>query len=223
MASTASAERPLRTVAGIGTNHAEQTNELLQQRLVSLIDLELTLKHVHWNVVGPNFIAVHEMLDTFVGEVRPMIDDLAERIRTLGGVPTGLPGAIVKQRSWDDYGLLEADSEQHLRALDTAYDGIVLDHRRAMAHAANSDPVSEDLIIGQTAKLEQQQWFIRSFLRGRQPDADARRFGSADREPTADEAADAEKVGAPSESVAENYKEMAETGASVSGEGQISP
>lgn len=37
--------------------------ELLQRRLVALLDLHLTLKHVHWNVTGPNFIAVHEMLD----------------------------------------------------------------------------------------------------------------------------------------------------------------
>jgi DNA-binding ferritin-like protein len=36
---------------------------LLQDRLNALNDPALTLKHVHWNVVGPNFIAVHTMLD----------------------------------------------------------------------------------------------------------------------------------------------------------------
>lgn len=212
-------EQPLRTVSGIGTNHAEEMNELLAQRLTSVIDLELTLKHVHWNVVGPNFIAVHEMLDTFVVEVRDIVDDIAERIRTLGGVPTGLPGALVQNRTWDDYSLGQASTQDHLRALDVVYDGIILDHRRAIAHGANLDPVSEGLLVDQTATLEMQQWFVRSFLKGTQPDEDAQRFGSADRAAT-----DAEAAAAPdsvSDETGEHYREMAATGANAKGEGAI--
>jgi starvation-inducible DNA-binding protein len=44
---------------------------------------------VHWNVVGPNFIAVYIMLDPQVGAVRAMVDDIAERIAILGGSPLG--------------------------------------------------------------------------------------------------------------------------------------
>jgi starvation-inducible DNA-binding protein len=36
---------------------------MMQGRLVGLVDLALTLKHIHWNVVGPDFISVHTMLD----------------------------------------------------------------------------------------------------------------------------------------------------------------
>ena len=49
--------------AGLDRKESEQLVGILQSRLVSLIDLGLTLKHVHWNVVGPHFIGVHEMLD----------------------------------------------------------------------------------------------------------------------------------------------------------------
>ena len=49
--------------AGIPTESASKLNGILQQRLISLIDLSLTLKHIHWNVVGPGFMAVHQMLD----------------------------------------------------------------------------------------------------------------------------------------------------------------
>ncbi|MDE0802596.1 MAG: DNA starvation/stationary phase protection protein [Acidimicrobiales bacterium] len=212
-------EQPLRTVSGIGTNHAEEMNELLAQRLTSVIDMELTLKHVHWNVVGPNFIAVHEMLDTFVAEVRDIVDQIAERIRTLGGVPTGLPGALVKNRTWDDYSLGQASTQEHLRALDVVYDGIILDHRRAIAHGANLDPVSEGMLVDQTATLEMQQWFVRSFLKGTQPDEDAHRFGSADRAPTDQEAAAA--PASVSEETGDHYREMAVTGANAKGEGSI--
>lgn len=214
-------KRPLRTVAGIGTEHAAKTIELLQHRLVSLIDLELTLKHIHWNVTGPNFIAVHEMLDDFTAATRTMLDDVAERIRTLGGVAKGRPRDIVEIRDWDDYGLEVETSAHHLRALDQVYEGIVLDHRRAFAHVANYDPVTEDLLIGQTAVLEQHQWFIRSFLHGTQPDHDDQRFGRADRQPTSDEERSAEKTGGVSDDVREHYEEMASTGANAKGEGRI--
>lgn len=78
---------------------------LLHDRLVATLDLQLTLKHIHWNVVGMNFIAVHEMLDPQVDAVRAMSDEIAERIATLGGVPKGTPQAIVDGRSWKDYEL----------------------------------------------------------------------------------------------------------------------
>src|ERR1044071_5296711 len=93
------------TVPGMKSGDAEKVVQLLQDRLNSLNDLALTLKHVHWNVVGPNFIAVHTMLDPQVDAVRAMADETAERTATLGGSPCGTPGALVKHRSWDDYSI----------------------------------------------------------------------------------------------------------------------
>ncbi len=62
------------TVPGMKTSDAHTVIDLLQDRLNSLNDLALTLKHVHWNVVGPHFIAVHTMLDPQVTAVRAMAD-----------------------------------------------------------------------------------------------------------------------------------------------------
>src|ERR1700728_1385804 len=106
------------TVPGIKSDAAERVIKLLQDRLNSLNDLALTLKHIHWNVVGPNFIAVHTMLDPQVDAVRLMADDTAERIAALGGSPVGTPGALVAGRSWDDYSLGRDDALAHLGALD---------------------------------------------------------------------------------------------------------
>ena len=47
------------TAPGMDNDAAAKTIEVLEQRLVALLDLQLTLKHIHWNVVGPNFIGVH--------------------------------------------------------------------------------------------------------------------------------------------------------------------
>jgi starvation-inducible DNA-binding protein len=150
--------------AGIDTDTAEQLSEFLQQRLLSLLDLGLTLKHVHWNVVGPGFIGVHEMLDEHVASVREMADEIAERIATLGGVPNGLPGHLTTHRSWDDYALGRGVVAAHLGALERVYDGITGGHREAMEKIEPMDLVSHDLLLGQTRTLEKFQWFVRAHI-----------------------------------------------------------
>lgn len=150
--------------AGLEPGTATDVNEVLQARLTSLVDLALTLKHIHWNVVGPGFIAVHEMLDEHVDTVRDMSDGIAERITTLGGIPNGLPGHLVDHRTWDDYALGRGVVEAHLGALDHVYDGMIDDHRKAIESTGPLDPVTQDMLIGQTAGLELQQWFVRAHL-----------------------------------------------------------
>lgn len=152
------------TVPGMDKTTANEVIEILDNRMVALIDLALTLKHVHWNVVGPNFIAVHEMLDPQVESVRAMVDATAERIATLGGEPVGTPAALAGRRSWTDYSLGRALATEHLAALDVVYDGVNGDHRKAVARLGDIDPVSEDLLLGQSADLELFQWFVRAHL-----------------------------------------------------------
>jgi starvation-inducible DNA-binding protein len=152
------------TVPGLRVADGHKLAGLLQERLNSLVDLALTLKHVHWNVVGPHFIAVHEMIDPHVVEVRDMIDETAERIATLGVSPKGTPGALVAGRTWDDYSLGRATTNEHLGALDVVYDGLLADHRAAVDAAGEIDPMTEDMLIGQTRQLELFHWFIRAHL-----------------------------------------------------------
>jgi starvation-inducible DNA-binding protein len=138
--------------------------ELLQHRLIALIDLQLTLKHVHWNVVGSSFIGVHQMLDPQVDSVSAMVDQTAERIATLGGEPLGTPGAIEKGRTWDDYSVQRADAIAHLSALDLVYAGVLGDHGKAIESLETLDPVTQDIVIEQTEALEMHQWFVRAHL-----------------------------------------------------------
>lgn len=152
------------TVPGISESDSSMIVDLLQDRLNALNDLALTLKHIHWNVVGPHFIAVHLMLDPQVDAVRAMVDEVAERIATMGGSPQGTPGALVAARSWDDYSLGRQDAIAHLGALDVVYAGVVESHRRAIEATEKSDPVTQDMLIGQSEQLEQFHWFVRAHL-----------------------------------------------------------
>jgi starvation-inducible DNA-binding protein len=155
---------PTFTVPGMKPDAAAEVVSLLQDRLNALNDLALTLKHIHWNVVGPHFIAVHTMLDPQVDAVRIMVDETAERIATLGGSPIGTPGAMVAARRWDDYSIGRADAIAHLAALDLVYSGLIEDQREAIEQTDEPDPVTQDMLIKHAGELEQFHWFVRAHL-----------------------------------------------------------
>jgi starvation-inducible DNA-binding protein len=156
--------KPSYTVPGMTTQDAAKVITILQDRLNALNDLALTLKHIHWNVVGPHFIAVHTMIDPQVDAVRLMVDATAERVATLGGSPVGTPGALVSARSWDDYDLGRDDAIAHMGALDLVYQGVIDAHRKAIDATDDPDPVTQDMLIEQSSALEQFHWFVRAHL-----------------------------------------------------------
>ena len=155
---------PTFTLPGLSDKAGRQTAELLQKLLSTYNDLHLTLKHVHWNVVGPNFIGVHEMIDPQVELVRGYADEAAERIAALGASPQGTPGAIVKDRTWDDYSVGRDTVQAHLAALDLVYNGVIEDTRKTIERLEELDLVSQDMLIGHAAELEKFQWFVRAHL-----------------------------------------------------------
>lgn len=151
--------------SGLDLGDAEKIAAILQDRLASLIDLGLILKHVHWNVIGSGFIAVHEMMDSHTDDVRGMVDAVAERISTLGGVPGGLASQVVEMRNTDDeYALGRAPVMAHLGALDKVYERIGQGHREAIEQVSSLDPITEDLLISQSAQLEMNHWFVRAHV-----------------------------------------------------------
>jgi len=152
------------TVPTLSLEDGAKVAKILQERLNALTDLHLTLKHVHWNVVGSRFISVHEMLDPQVDAVRLMADEVAERIATLGAVPIGTPGALVAARTWEDYAVGRADALTHLKALDHVYVGVVTSHREAAKAVEELDDVTNDMLVSHLHSLEQFHWFIRAHL-----------------------------------------------------------
>jgi starvation-inducible DNA-binding protein len=152
------------TIPGVSEKDGNKVADLLQKQLSTYNDLHLTPKHVHWNVVGPNFIGVHEMIDPQVELVRGYADEVAERIAALGKSPQGTPGAILKDRTWDDYSVDRDTVQAHLAALDLVYTGVIEDTRKCIETFEDLDLVSQDMLIGHTGELEKFQWFVRAHL-----------------------------------------------------------
>ena len=85
-------------------------------------------------------------------------------MESTGGRPQGTPGAILKDRTWDDYSVGRDTVQAHLAALDLVYDGVIEDVRKAITTTEDLDPVTQDMLIGQAAELEKFQWLVRAHL-----------------------------------------------------------
>src|SRR4051812_12893405 len=77
--------------------------ELLNARLADCIDLLHQSKQAHWNVKGPDFIALHKLFDEVVSAVMEYMDTIAERIVQLGGIAEGTIQNAAKKTSLPMY------------------------------------------------------------------------------------------------------------------------
>lgn len=93
---------------------------LLNQRLADCIDLQTQCKQAHWNVKGPQFIALHKLFDEINEDVEEYVDLLAERVVQLGGVAEGTARCAAERSTLSEYPLEIADGEEHVDALSTA-------------------------------------------------------------------------------------------------------
>jgi starvation-inducible DNA-binding protein len=92
--------------------------DLLDARLGDAIDLQTQLKQAHWNVKGPNFIALHELFDKINEAVEDYVDDLAERAVQLGGTAHGTARQVAKRSSLPEFPAV-TDGRAHVEAVAT--------------------------------------------------------------------------------------------------------
>src|ERR1700730_6580491 len=97
-----------------------QSVELLNRNLASAIDLERQAKQAHWNVKGPNFIALHELFDKVAETAEEFTDRLAERGTALGGTAEGRLHAIAESSPLPRYPVEIVAEREHVDALSTA-------------------------------------------------------------------------------------------------------
>src|SRR5436309_12269832 len=109
--------------------------ELLNARLADCIDLQTQTKQAHWNIKGPNFIALHELFDKINEEVEDYVDDIAERAVQLGGVAEGTARTVAKRSSLAEYPANAVDGRSHVEALASALAAFGKAARKAIEEA----------------------------------------------------------------------------------------
>src|SRR5918997_4381677 len=87
------------------TTARTETVRLLNARLADAIDLQTQCKQAHWNVKGPQFIALHKLFDEVNEAVEDYVDLIAERVVQLGGIAEGTVGIVAKRTTLAGYPL----------------------------------------------------------------------------------------------------------------------
>lgn len=150
---------------GLKSNTKSAMVDLLNARLADAIDLALVTKQAHWNLKGPNFIAVHELLDLLRGELDTHVDIVAERVAQLDGVAMGTVQAIEKGTALDAYPIDISKTEDHLKALVERYAAVSKWVREAIDTAEEAgDAGTADIFTAFSRSLDKNLWFLKSHL-----------------------------------------------------------
>ena len=110
---------------------------ILNDRLADAIDLQSQVKQAHWNVKGPYFIALHELFDKIAAVVLGQIDEIAERITSLGGTAEGTVAVAAKRSKLKNYPLSITSGRDHLFYLSTQIAAFGRTVRAAVEQAAD--------------------------------------------------------------------------------------
>jgi starvation-inducible DNA-binding protein len=148
------------------TQHNEVT-ERLNHHLALAADLYSQVKQAHWNVVGPNFIALHKLFDEQAAMLAAHIDLYAERMRALRAVPAGTIRQAVEESDLPDLEARELQWDYAAGALLDRFESYGSSLKDAIEHAEQQeDPVTQDLYIGTLHETEKHAYFLRSHLSG---------------------------------------------------------
>jgi starvation-inducible DNA-binding protein len=135
--------------------------DLLNRQLADALDLSLQAKQAHWNVKGPNFIALHELFDKVVEELFEHADDLAERAVELGGTALGTARIAAMTSRLEEYPLDISSGREHVIALSAAIARFGAS-ARAGIDAANAlgDADTADLFTGISRGVDKLLWKV---------------------------------------------------------------
>ncbi|MCF2972731.1 DNA starvation/stationary phase protection protein Dps [Synechococcus sp. Nb3U1] len=138
---------------------------LLNQALANTLDLKTQVKQAHWNVKGMNFIALHEMFDTFASTLEEYVDMLAERVTALGGVARGTARIVAQTSALPEYDLAAEEGRDHLQALASRYGQYAAATRSNIDRTAElGDADTADLFTEISRQIDKDLWFIEAHL-----------------------------------------------------------
>jgi starvation-inducible DNA-binding protein len=149
----------------LASNTKSTVIEVLNARLADAIDLALATKQAHWNLKGPQFIAIHEMLDMFRGAIDLHVDTIAERVAQLDGIALGTSQAVAKTTKLEAYPTDIQKVPDHLAALAERYAALANTVREDIDKTDEAgDADTADILTAFSRELDKDLWFIKSHL-----------------------------------------------------------
>ncbi|GBL03904.1 Dps family protein [Glaciecola sp. KUL10] len=138
--------------------------EGLKKLLADSYTLYLQTHNFHWNVTGPQFRELHLMFEEHYTELAIAVDDIAERIRTLGVAAPGTYRAFAELSSIKEVDGVP-DASDMVLILTRAHESVVKTCRSALVLAQEADDESSAALIGDRMRVhEKTAWMLRATL-----------------------------------------------------------
>jgi starvation-inducible DNA-binding protein len=142
---------------------------LCNARLADSVDLQTQVKQAHWNVKGPEFIALHELFDKINEDVEEYVDLTAERVVQLGGTAEGTARLAIKASKLSEYPAGLASGKEHVDALSSA---IAAYGKLVRAAIDESDKLGDkdtaDIFTEISRGTDKWLWFLEAHLQSNQ-------------------------------------------------------
>ena len=161
--SQASSLLAARSLPGLGTSERDDLVAGLNQSVAILTDLAIGYKQAHWNLVGRDFIQLHELTDRLAGEAHTHTDTVAERALALGGTVDGTLQAAAETSPLPAFPRQERNATRLIEELLGRLDVAVAAMRGSMDASAN-EPNTQDVYVEILRALEKDRWMLQAHL-----------------------------------------------------------
>ncbi|HWF47123.1 MAG TPA: DNA starvation/stationary phase protection protein [Bryobacteraceae bacterium] len=138
----------------------------LNQILADTIMLRDFYKKCHWQVSGPTFYQLHLLFDKHYGEQAELVDQIAERIQSLGGVSIAIAPDVAEHTRLERPPIDREEVPVQISRLLEGHN-VILKEAREYAKAASErgDDGTNDLIVSSVIRTnEMQVWFASEHL-----------------------------------------------------------
>jgi starvation-inducible DNA-binding protein len=139
--------------------------KVLQPLLADEVALYIATRGAHWNVTGPNFHAMHKFFEAQYEALDETLDDVAERIRSLGGEPDSNVAAYAKAKRIKDNAGDAKSAKAMIESLLEAHEAIIQQLRKDEEITDDvGDEGTTDFLTGLMEEHEKMAWMLRAHL-----------------------------------------------------------
>ena len=155
----------MRTLDYLNLNKARVANVVtaLQNLLADFQIYYTNLRGFHWEIKGRGFFVLHEKFESMYDDTATKVDEIAERILTLGGTPENKYSGYLKVARIPEVSGVTSSHEAVDNILNT-YKHFIAEERKLidLANEAN-DAVTADMLTGYLKEQEKMIWMLVAF------------------------------------------------------------
>ncbi|MVZ66715.1 DNA starvation/stationary phase protection protein [Sphingobacterium sp. DK4209] len=141
---------------------AQMLNRLLADENV----LYIKTRNAHWNIEGPDFHAQHLYFETIYDELAELIDEIAERVRSIGHYAIGTMKEFLEVTQLTEMKYKKNDSQGYIKELLSDFESLIISLREDIKLAEDhNDAGTEDFLVSILEKHEKTAWMLRAHVK----------------------------------------------------------